>query len=163
MIFARLGRPDLDLFASGDNCKLQTFVSPERDQTTFASDAMSLDWREMYTYAFPSTPLLLPVLQKIQPSNCMFLLVAPYWPRMTWFTILPKLALEAPMPLSQSPDLLSQRLGNGRLVLHSNPQVSETTCLESVQSKLVKQGFSEDVTAQMSRARRQSTRNLYTT
>jgi hypothetical protein len=123
MIFVRLGRPDLDLFASRDNCKLQTFVSPERDQTAFASDAMSLAWRGMYAYAFPPTPLLLPVLQKMQTTNCMILLVAPYWPRMTWFPILTKLALEAPMPLPQSPDLLSQRLGNGRLVLHSNPQV----------------------------------------
>jgi hypothetical protein len=122
-IFAHLGRPDLDLFANRDNYKLPIFIGSERDPIAFASDAMSLEWKGMFAFAFPPIPLLLPILQKMQQTQCRILLVAPYWTRMPWFPMLAELALESPMPLPQSPDLLSQTLGNGRSVLHPNPQL----------------------------------------
>jgi hypothetical protein len=122
-IFNQLGRPDLDLFANRGNCKLPTFVGSERDPTAFASDAMSLDWKGMFAFAFPPTPLLLAIMQKMMQTKCTMLLVAPYWPRMPWFPMVAKLAIGVPMPLPPLPDLLSQVLGNGRLVFHPNPLV----------------------------------------
>jgi hypothetical protein len=77
-IFAHLGRPDLDLFANRDNYKLPIFIGSERDAIAFASDAMSLDWKGMFTFAFPPIPLLLSILQKMQQTQCRILLVAPY-------------------------------------------------------------------------------------
>ena len=52
-LFSQLGRPHIDLFATNENWKLQTYVSPYRDPQAYAVDALSLDWRGMYAYAFP--------------------------------------------------------------------------------------------------------------
>jgi hypothetical protein len=122
-VFVRLGRPTVDLFATRLNYKLPTYVSPEVDPAASAVDALSLDWRDMYAYAFPPWTLLLPVLQKFCLAPSRLILIAPYWPRMPWFPLLAKCANGAPWPLPPSRDLLHQVLGNGRIVRHPNPQV----------------------------------------
>lgn len=122
-IFLKLGRPNIDLFATAQNFKLPTYVSPEQDPQAFAVDALSLDWKGMFAYAFPPVPLLIKVLQKFQHSQCTLILVAPFWPRMPWFASIQQNATEAPIPLPQDPQLLSQILGNGRLIYHPNPDL----------------------------------------
>ena len=76
----------------------------------------------MYGYAYPPTPLIPRILQKLRHLPAyQILLVTPFWPRSPWFALLVEMAIEDPWPLPSNPRLLSQVLGNGRRVFHSNP------------------------------------------
>ena len=121
-LFQLWGKPHIDLFASKVNLKLPTYVSPTQDPQAFAVDALSIDWRRMYAYAFPPPNLLTKVVHKIQATLCQVILVTPYWPRMQWFAVVARLAVQPPKLIPTDPNPLCQRLGNGRLVKHRNPQ-----------------------------------------
>ena len=120
------GNPDLDLFATRVNYRLQTFVSPMRDPQAYAVDALSLDWKDMFVYAFPPPRLLPRVMQKARETHRLkMLLVAPFWPRMPWFPSIGQGAQRDPVPLRPMDDqpLLTQKLGNGLVVSHPNPEL----------------------------------------
>ena len=85
-IFNRLQRPLIDLFATSQNAQLPTFCSWTQDPMAYAQDAMSISWNFTIAYAFPSIALIPRVLEKLATSkNCEILLIAPNWPRQTWF------------------------------------------------------------------------------
>jgi hypothetical protein len=122
-LFQTWGQPHLDLFASRENSKLPIYVSPVRDPQAYAVDALSLDWRGMYAYAFPPTAMMIRVAQKLQTtSQCQILLVAPYWPQRPWFPTIVKYAKGKPLKIPLTPNPLSQKLGNGKWVTHMNPE-----------------------------------------
>ena len=110
------------MFADKENFKLPTCVSPTRDPQAFAVDALSLDWKDMFAYAFPPPKLLTKVVHKIQSTPCRLILVTPYWPVMPWFSTVAGLAVKPPIRLTIHPNLLNQILGNGRRVFHNNPE-----------------------------------------
>ncbi|CAG2239797.1 unnamed protein product [Mytilus edulis] len=111
--------PQIDLFATSLNHKLLTFVSPVPDPKSFAVDAMSLSWKGMFGYAFPPFRFLSPVLQKIAGENCKIIVIAPAWPKQSWFPDLLRLSCACPLVLPLRPDLLSQIKGK---VLYQNPE-----------------------------------------
>ncbi|CAG2220358.1 unnamed protein product [Mytilus edulis] len=113
------GSPQIDLFATSLNHKLLTFVSPVPDPKSFAVDAMSLSWKGMFGYAFPPFRFLSPVLQKIAGENCKIIVIAPAWPKQSWFPDLLRLSCACPLVLPLRPDLLSQIKGK---VLYQNPE-----------------------------------------
>ena len=45
--------PNIDLFASGLNSQLPTYVSYKPDPNAYAVDAFSLDWSKLQFYTFP--------------------------------------------------------------------------------------------------------------
>ena len=67
------------------NTRLPIFVSPISDVAAMAIDAMSLNWREMWGYAYPPHTLLPLILRKIPLSPWKIILVAPLWPAARWF------------------------------------------------------------------------------
>ncbi|CAG2240950.1 unnamed protein product [Mytilus edulis] len=85
----------------------------------FAVDAMSLSWKGMFGYAFPPFRFLSPVLQKIAGENCKIIVIAPAWPKQSWFPDLLRLSCACPLVLPLRPDLLSQIKGK---VLYQNPE-----------------------------------------
>ena len=105
-LFHQWERPNIDLFADKENYKLPTYVSPTRDPQAFAVDALSLDWKDMFAYAFPPPKLLTKVVHKIQSTPCRLILVTPYWPGMPWFTTVIGLAVKPPIRLTIHPILL---------------------------------------------------------
>ncbi|XP_071160985.1 uncharacterized protein [Mytilus edulis] len=113
------GSPQIDLFATSLNHKLLTFVSLVPDPKSFAVDAMSLSWKGMFGYAFPPFRFLSPVLQKIAGENCKIIVIAPAWPKQSWFPDLLRLSCACPLVLPLRPDLLSQIKGK---VLYQNPE-----------------------------------------
>ena len=118
-VFHLLGTPTLDLFATRWNNRLPLYVSPVLDPAAFAVDAMSLDWESIFGYAFPPFTLLPLVLRKIRSvASCCVILIAPLWPKRSWFTDLLDLLVDHPIPLPVVPDLLSQLPGR---LLHPNP------------------------------------------
>ena len=117
-----VGRPTVDLFATSRNHKLPTYVSPVQDEAALAVDALSMDWTGMHGYAYPPTPIIRKVLQKIRETRCRILLIAPYWPSQSWFTDLSDMCEskgEKPIRLHVSEKMLKQPLSN---VFHSDPE-----------------------------------------
>ncbi|VDI29195.1 Hypothetical predicted protein [Mytilus galloprovincialis] len=123
------GSPQIDLFATSLNHKLLTFVSPVPDPKSFAVDAMSLSWKGMFGYAFPPFRFLSPVLQKIAGENCKIIVIAPAWPKQSWFPDLLRLSCACPLVLPLRPDLLSQIKGK---VLFQNPEKTSSARLASL-------------------------------
>ena len=104
----RWGTPHLDLFATRWNHKLPVFVSPVPDPLAFAVDALAIDWRGMWAYAFPPLPLIPQVLRKIRDEQVEIILVAPWWPKKDWALDLLELSVEPPLRLPLWETLLVQ-------------------------------------------------------
>ena len=113
------GRPHLDLFATADNAKLPTYVSPLPDPAAWAIDALSFSWTQMWAYAYPPIPLLHQILQKMSQEPCDLILVAPAWPTQSWFPLLLQMSIDHPRELPPTRHLLKQ---TGRNVFHDDPQ-----------------------------------------
>jgi len=117
-IFLTFGYPLVDLFATRDNHRLPLYVSPVYEPAAWAVDALSFGWDQLDAYAYPP-PILIPqILGKISVSSCQILLIAPWWPRRSWFNDLLGLLCDFPRELPHRSDLLSQR---GRL--HADPDM----------------------------------------
>ena len=100
------GRPHVDLFATAQNAKLPTYVSPLPDKQAWKQDALSFQWDGIWGYAFPPFPLVQAALQKVQNSRCEVILIAPLWPAQPWFPELLDLLTEPPIQLPQTYRLL---------------------------------------------------------
>ena len=114
------GRPHVDLFATSENAKLDTFVSPLEEPTAWRTDALSFSWTPLWAYAFPPIPLLSQVLEKISREHCEVILVAPAWPTQSWFPLLLRLTVDHPRRLPPTARLLRQP--GRRNVFHDNPE-----------------------------------------
>ena len=86
----------MDLFATRDNKKLEMFVSPFPDDRALETDALAIKWLGMWAYAFPLFPLIPLVLRKVREEQVKLILVAPWWPTMSWIPELLDLCLEPP-------------------------------------------------------------------
>ena len=92
----------------GKNFKFPVYVSPCPDFQAWAVDALSLSWDGMFAYAFPPSPLIPKVLQKIQTTQCRVILVAPLWPSRSWFSLLTSRLYDFPRKVPAKFDLLKQ-------------------------------------------------------
>jgi hypothetical protein len=84
-IFHHLGTPNIDLFATKENSKLQVFCSWKWDPQAYHQDALSLQWGRGLHYAYPPLDLLPMVIQKACRENASLILIAPWWPKRSWF------------------------------------------------------------------------------
>lgn len=117
LLFQQMGTPCIDLFATAENKKLPVYCSPFPDMNAFQVDALTISWKGMYAYAFPP-PILVPkVLQKLREETSVVLLIAPMWPRQSWYPQILDLLIDIPVKLPLWPDLLSQ---NHNRVFHQN-------------------------------------------
>ena len=119
-LFREWGDPQVDLFATRYNHKCLVFVSPVPDDLAFGTDALSLDWNNLWGYAFPPQPILNKVLQKIRLSQCRMILIASAWVQQPYHPDLLELSVQPPFRLPLLPDLLSQPLTG---VLHQQPEM----------------------------------------
>ena len=110
-IIHRWDRPLIDLFATSLNHKLETYVSPIPDQKAWAVDAISISWKGMFSYMFPLFRLIYKILHKLHKDTCKTILIAPAWPRQSWFPDLLQLCCANPLRLPLRIDLLSQFKG----------------------------------------------------
>ena len=84
-IVSVFGKPEVDLFASRLNHKLDRFVSWKPDPQAIAVDAFSLDWANDMFYAFPPFSCVGRVVEKILEDNAEGILVVPHWPTRPWW------------------------------------------------------------------------------
>ena len=113
--------PMIDLFATQFNHKLPLYVSPLPDPAAVAVDAISMPWNNLIGYAYPPTPLIRVVLNKIMDSESQIYLIAPCWPQQPWYQNLLELLIDQPrsLPNNWLPKLLKQPRTN---LYHNNPQ-----------------------------------------
>ena len=101
--------PDIGLFASRLNAKLQKFVSWMPDPCAYACDAFSLNWSEFESYAFPPFSLISRVLTRVRRDKVpRLMLIAPVWPTQSWYPILLEMLIDRPILLPKWPNLLKQ-------------------------------------------------------
>jgi len=113
LLFVKWGTALVDLFATRDNKKCPTFVSPYPDPQAVGTDALSISWEGISGYAYPPQAILNKVLQKLaQTRSLRLILVTPLWPKQAWYPELVKLATEGPVPLPKWKHLLKQPQGN---------------------------------------------------
>jgi hypothetical protein len=119
-VFDRWGHPLVDLCATAENKKCPTFVSPYPHPRALAVDALSLEFQDLEAYVYPPYQLVGKLLQRFQSvTTCRLILIAPWWPAMSWFPLLLQLATEAPLRLKTSATMLQQPRSN---VFHRNPE-----------------------------------------
>ena len=86
--------------------QVTSVVSPVPDSLAVAVDALNLQWEGLDAYAFPPAAILGKVVEKLQDSPCMrIILIAPGWPNMPWFWDLVTMSSQIPLSL---PNLLTQ-------------------------------------------------------
>lgn len=106
-IIGKFGAPEADLFATRCNAKCSKYISWHRDPDAFAIDAFTINWSNLYFYAFPPFSLVLRTLRKIITDNARSIVVAPYWPTQPWFPMLQHmLDKDNVIILESNPDLL---------------------------------------------------------
>ena len=101
----------IDLFASDRNHQLPTFCTWLPSERALAVDAFSIDWTGMIAYAYPPICLIPRLLLQMRHQHCRVLLIAPMWPRRTWFPDLLRLLTNCPLVLPERADLLRQPKG----------------------------------------------------
>ena len=79
------GKPDVDLFASRLNHKLDKYVSWKPDPYSIGVDAFNMNWNGFFAYIFPPFSLVGKILQKIEEDKIDAILVAPLWTTQSWF------------------------------------------------------------------------------
>ena len=83
-------------------------------------DALSLNLTGLEAYVFPPYQIIGKILQKYQTAtSCKLILIAPWWPTMSWFPLLLQLATAPPLRLRTSPTMLRQPKSN---VFHKDPE-----------------------------------------
>ena len=111
----KFGTPEIDMFASRLNYKLESYCAWVPDPGASAIDCFTLDW-SMYTYiyAFPPFSLVGRTLRKIITDKTEAIIVVPKWPTQAWYSTLQKI-------LVNSPQVIRVRLG--MLTLPHDPSI----------------------------------------
>ena len=108
------------LIASMGNQKLPCFCSRIPEMEAFATNSLVISWKGLWGYAFPPLAILPVVLSKIREQGATIIVIAPLWPRRSWYTDLLHLLVDYPYRLPFKSDLLSQNKGK---FIHHDPQV----------------------------------------
>jgi hypothetical protein len=130
-ICSRYGVPDIDLFASRLNHKVDDYFSYKPDPGAIAINAMTEFWGDKYLYAFPPFNMVGRVLKKIEQEHCTGIVIVPKWTTQSWWPKFTQLCSEIIVlcrergkPLLQHPrrqecDLPKMQMVAGR-ILRSN-------------------------------------------
>ena len=90
------GKPDMDLFASRLNHKLEQYCAWQPDPSAQVIDAFTIDWSNLFFYMFPPFSMIGPCLAKLQQDGGRALLIAPWWPTQPWTSALAEMLVETP-------------------------------------------------------------------
>ena len=114
------GIPDIDLFASRLNAQVNRYVAWKPDPGAEAIDAFTLNWDNLFFYAFPPFTLIAKCLQKIERDKAEGILIVPKWPTQPWFAKMLNLLVENPIILPKKRWLLTQPTSGQEHPLNNN-------------------------------------------
>ena len=72
--------PEVDLFATRLNRKVECFVSWSPDPDAYMIDAYTIVWTDFYFYAFPPFSCVSRVIAKALEEEARGILIFPWWP-----------------------------------------------------------------------------------
>ena len=99
--------PEVDMFASRLNRQLEQFVSWKPHPDALYVNAFSVDWSDVYFYAFPPFSLISRCLQKVLRDKADCILIVPLWTTQTWYAEIMKLLIDYPLMLPRYEKLLT--------------------------------------------------------
>lgn len=84
-IFQKLGRPEIDLFASSRSAVVPAYVSENSaDTNSQFTNAFSRTWRYKLGWIFPPPAMIPQVLRHLESSEGFYLLITSTWSRAFW-------------------------------------------------------------------------------
>ncbi|XP_044165229.1 uncharacterized protein LOC122949160 [Acropora millepora] len=86
--------------------KVPQYVSWRPDPGAQFINALLVNWKPHYFYAFPPFSLLATCLQKVVQDQSTGILIVPMWTTQPWFTLLLNLLTDNPLVLPQTDSLL---------------------------------------------------------
>ncbi|XP_071138453.1 uncharacterized protein [Mytilus edulis] len=99
--------PNVDLFASRLNFQVPRFASWSFDPQATYVDAFTISWSNFRPYIFPPFTLLGKILMKILSDKVeKAILIIPFWPAQSWFSLLIPMLISLPVRLPQHKDLV---------------------------------------------------------
>ena len=114
--------PVVDLFVTKLNRKLPMYVSPVPDSQAWETDALNISWEGLDAYVFCPVDLIPQMIQKLTTYRFRIIMIAPGWPRMSWFWDLvdlsTKLHLRPPLWVNLLTQPFSNRLHNNLAYLN---------------------------------------------
>ena len=106
-----LGTPEIDLFASRINHKLDYFVSWHPEPGAWRHDAFSFPWTYIDFYIFPPFSVVGKVVSRALSMDTEGVIVVPDWPGQPWYSRL----------MNSSGRKLRFRKAKGNLIQHGSP------------------------------------------
>lgn len=107
MITKKFGNPDIDIFASRLNKQCPRYASWRPDPEALFVDAFSVNWNNLFFYAFPPFSLIGRCLEKLQANQAEGILVVPLWTSQSWYPKLLRLLIEKPIVIQPRKNLLT--------------------------------------------------------
>ena len=97
------GYPDIDLFASRTNHKVDLFVSWYPDPQSIGIDAFSVTWADYNLgYCFPPFSVVAQVIKKVRDEKATIILIAPFWHTQSWYPSIMPLLVDYPIVFQAS-------------------------------------------------------------
>lgn len=128
---AKWGMPEVDMFASRLNHKVEKYIAWKPDPGAIAIDAFTVDWAKyQLIYCFPPFSLIGKVLQHIQMSKVMAILVVPHWETQFWYPRLLQMMQDQPITISNHSQTLTLPY-SPKEVLPLYPKLKLIGCLVS--------------------------------
>ena len=115
------GQPEIDLFATRLNNKVEKYVSWSPDPGAVAIDAFTVNWSSKFFYAFPPFRCVGRVIQKILQEGAQGILIVPWWPTQPWWGRLVDLNLPHIRFRKRKNNLIPQGRPDNVPLLHKSP------------------------------------------
>ena len=142
----------------GTHAQLRRYCTKALDLAVWRIDAFSFRWEGFRGYAFPPISLIPRILYKVRQDRATFLLIAPWWPKRTWFLEMITLVAGYPRILPVPRDVISQPISG---TLHPWPASLHLTAWPLSERPERRQAFSERAAAFVACSLRVSTREAY--
>ena len=114
--------PDVDLFASRLNNKVDNYISFMPDPGASAIDAFTITWGNFkFFYAFPPFSCIFKTMRKIIKDQATGVLIVPWWPSQPWWARLHKLTRYSMRFRTKNHNLMPIGNPNNELFLNKCP------------------------------------------
>ena len=101
-IIAKFGKPDIDLFASRANFKVDKYISYYPDPDANGVNAFAISWSDLQFHAFQPFAIISKVISKIENEKAEGIMVVPIFTTQVWFPRVMRLLIDYPLLLPDS-------------------------------------------------------------
>ena len=137
-IFRTFGPLHVDLFASALYAQLQRYCAQALDPAAWRIEPSQFGGR--YSRGTPFPRPIPRILQKVRQDRATVPLIAPWWPKRTWFLVMITLVVGYPRTLPVRRDVISQPIPG---TLHPRPSALHLTAWPLSGRPELRQAFSE--------------------